>query len=74
MKDPKKPKILPDKFQVALLKNTMVFKQYELNLSEEKEKTLNRLILSINQQEIQKLVRFGIIQKTFQKHIQVFIM
>ena len=73
MKDQKK-KFFSGKFQVALLKNTMVFKQYELNLSEEKEKTLNRLIESINRQEIQKLVRFVIIKKTFQKHIQIFIM
>ena len=37
MKDPKKKKKkMSDKFQVALPKNTMVFKQYQLNLPEKK--------------------------------------
>ena len=40
----KKNKILPDKFQAALLKNTLLFKKYQLNKPEEKEKILNQLI------------------------------
>ena len=35
---------MSDKFQAALPKNAMVFKQYQLNLPEKKEKILNRLI------------------------------
>ena len=62
----KKTKILSEKFQAALLKNTLVFKQYQLNLLEEKEKVLNQSISFINQLKSQKLVRFAILQKTFQ--------
>ena len=42
MKDKKKK--LSGRFEVALLKNVMIFKQYLLNMPEEKEKTLNQLV------------------------------
>ena len=63
---------MSEKFQAALLKNTLVFKQYQLNLLEEKGKVLNQSISFINQLKSQKLVRFAILQKTFQKHTQIF--
>ena len=44
MKDKKKKKKLSGRFEVALLKNVIVFKQYLLNMPEEKEKTLNQLV------------------------------
>ena len=51
----------------------MVFRLYQLNLLEEKEKFLNRLILFTSQQKIQKFIRSVITQKIFQKQIQIFI-
>ena len=51
----------------------MVFRLYQLNLLEEKEKILNQLILFTGQQKIQKFVHSVIIQNIFQKHIQIFM-
>ena len=51
----------------------MVFKLFQLNTLEKKGKILNQLMLSINQQNIQKLNLFAIIQMIFQKAIQMGI-
>ena len=73
MKEPKKTKNIVRQISSCLTEKYNGFQLYKLNLTEEKEKVLNRLILFTNQQKIQKFVCSVIIQKIFQKYMLIFI-